>query len=171
MKNILNSNTDKLSLKKIDWQKIQLDMKDKFGSAIYESWLRKIDFVEEFKNYILISVSTRFIRDWIASRYLDQILQIVKLNNKDISRIEFTISEKKENNVNDQKTLRKTNGEAHINQNVSFIKDSFLQYNRIDPNKNFDNFILGQVINWLLKLPKKYLKIWHGIIHYIYMAV
>ena len=141
MKNILNSNTDKLSLKKIDWQKIQSDMKDKFGSAIYESWLRKIDFVEEFRNYILISVSTRFIRDWIASRYLDQILQIVKLSNKDISRIEFTISEKKENNADDQKTLRKTNGEVHVNQNVSFIKDSFLQYNRIDPNKRFENFI------------------------------
>ena len=155
MKNILNSNTDKLSLKKIDWQKIQSDMKDKFGSAIYESWLRKIDFVEEFRNYILISVSTRFIRDWIASRYLDQILQIVKLNNKDISRIEFTISEKKENNANDQKTLRKSNGESHINQNVSFIKDSFLQYNRIDPNKNFDNFILGPSNKLAFEASKK----------------
>jgi chromosomal replication initiator protein len=29
------------------------------------------------------------------------------------------------------------------NQNVSFIKDTYLQYNRIDPNKRFDNFITG----------------------------
>ena len=29
------------------------------------------------------------------------------------------------------------------NENVSFIKDTYLQYNRIDPNKNFDNFITG----------------------------
>ena len=27
--------------------------------------------------------------------------------------------------------------------NISFIKDSFFQYNRIDPNKNFENFIIG----------------------------
>ena len=27
--------------------------------------------------------------------------------------------------------------------NVSFIKDFFFQYNRIDPNRNFDNFITG----------------------------
>ena len=40
--------------------------------------LKKLDFVEEFNNYLLLSVSTRFIRDWITSRYLDQILQIVK---------------------------------------------------------------------------------------------
>ena len=29
------------------------------------------------------------------------------------------------------------------NDNISFIKDSYLQYNRIDPNKNFENFITG----------------------------
>ena len=57
-------------------------MKNKFGNDIYESWLRKISFVEEFDNYILLSVSTPFIRDWITSRYLDQILQIVKSHKK-----------------------------------------------------------------------------------------
>ena len=30
-----------------------------------------------------------------------------------------------------------------VSENVSFIKDSYLQYNRIDPNKRFDNFIVG----------------------------
>ena len=69
-------------------------MKNKLGSDIYESWLRKIDFVEEMSNYILLSVSTRFIRDWITSRYLDQILQVVKIYKKDLTRIEFKIVEK-----------------------------------------------------------------------------
>ena len=64
-------------------------MRNKFGSDIYESWLKKIDFIDEFKNYLLISVSTRFIRDWIASRYIDQILQIIRVHNKEIGRIEF----------------------------------------------------------------------------------
>ena len=58
-------------------------MKSKLGLEIYESWL-KINFVEEFKGYILLSVPTRFIRDWITSRYLDQILQITKNYKKDI---------------------------------------------------------------------------------------
>ena len=49
-------------------------MKKKLGLDIYESWLKKIDFVEEINNYVLLSVPTRFIRDWITSRYLDQIL-------------------------------------------------------------------------------------------------
>ena len=70
MKNILNKKPENFSIKKIEWGKIQQDMKEKLGNDIYESWLKKIDFVDEFSNYILISVSTRFIRDWITSRYL-----------------------------------------------------------------------------------------------------
>ena len=43
-------------------------MKDKLGSEVYESWLKKISFLEEFSNYILLSVTTRFIKDRITSR-------------------------------------------------------------------------------------------------------
>ena len=122
----------------IDWTVIQKDMKNKLGSDIYESWLKKIDFVEELNNYILLSVSTRFIRDWITSRYLDQILQIVKIYKKDLTRIEFKIIEK---SLKDE-TEENTNN-IERSENVSFIKDTYLQYNRIDPNKRFDNFITG----------------------------
>ena len=95
MKNILNQNSKENLSNKIDWKVVQLEMKSKFGLDIYESWLKKIDFVDEFTNYILLSVSTRFIRDWITSRYLDQIFQIVKVYKKDIRRIEFLVSENK----------------------------------------------------------------------------
>ena len=74
-------------------------MKNKFGKDIFESWLKKIEFVNEFKDYILISVSTRFIRDWITSRYLDQILQIVKFYKKNVNRIEFLIHDTKNNKI------------------------------------------------------------------------
>jgi len=143
MKNNLNQNSESFSTKKIDWNNIQLDMKEKFGKDIYESWLRKIDFIDEFKNYILISVTTRFIRDWITSRYLDQILQIVKSYNKQISRIEFSIIQNKNLDFENNKNVTNINNQDTHKKNISFIEDSFLQYNRIDPNKNFENFILG----------------------------
>ena len=151
MKNILNKKQDNFSLKKLEWKKIQLDMREKLGNDIYESWLKKIDFVEEFNNYILISVSTRFIRDWITSRYLDQILQIVKIHKKEISRIEFAIHEQKKEMIN----LNNKIEEKNDNKNVSFIKDSLFQYNRIDPNKNFENFIIGQSNKLAFEASKK----------------
>ena len=143
MKNNLNQNSESFSTKKIDWNNIQLDMKEKFGKDIYESWLRKINFIDEFKNYILISVTTRFIRDWVTSRYLDQILQIIKSYNKQISRIEFSINQNNNVDFENNKNLTNINNQDSYKKNISFIEHSFLQYNRIDPNKNFENFILG----------------------------
>ena len=140
-KNTLNKNTENFALTRLDWTIIQADMKNKLGNDIYESWLRKINFVEELKNYVLLSVSTRFIRDWITSRYLDQILQIIKVYKKDINRIELKINEKKDEDTN--QIFRKQINSSSVNENVSFIKDTYLQYNRIDPNKKFDNFIIG----------------------------
>ncbi len=134
---IINKDLNNQSL---NWIKIQDEMKDKLGSDVYESWLKKINFLEEFNNYILLSVPTRFIRDWITSRYLDQILQLVKQYKKNIVRIEFKILDIKANK-NDEKQATKETFE--IRENVSFIKDSYLQYNRIDPNKNFNNFFTG----------------------------
>lgn len=139
-------NTKNLYNKKQDpknfWEKIQNEMVNKFGKDIFDSWLRKIKFEEEFNNYILLSVPTRFIRDWITSRYLDQILQIVKGIKKEIDRIEISIDE----NVNQDRKIHQSNGDFENileKNNVSFIKDFFFQYNRIDPNKNFENFIIG----------------------------
>jgi chromosomal replication initiator protein len=138
MNNTITNNN--LKHQHLDWNVIQSQMKDKLGLEIYESWLKKINFVEEFNNYILLTVPTRFIRDWITSRYLDQILQIIRNYKKDIIRIEFKIVEQKII-IDDEKREDIQNFENK--ENVSFIKDSYLQYNRIDPNKRFDNFLTG----------------------------
>ena len=136
--NNISQNLKNTSSDALDWAIVQKDMKNKLGSDIYESWLRKIDFVEEMSNYILLSVSTRFIRDWITSRYLDQILQVVKVYKKDLTRIEFKIAKKNSDSDFENNVQLSAN-----NENVSFIKDTYLQYSRIDPNKRFDNFITG----------------------------
>ncbi len=139
MKNNSPANSVENIDKKIRWQDVQNSFKEKFGVEIYESWLKKIDFIEEYQNYISLSVSTRFIRDWITSRYLDQILQIVKKFKKEIIRIEFVILK-----TSEDKSFNKVvqNGKDKF-ENISFIKDTYLQYNRIDPNKTFENFIIG----------------------------
>ena len=109
---------------------------NKARKSRYKNALKKIVFVEEFNNYILLSVPTRFIRDWITSRYLDQILQSIKIHKKEIIRIEFKIidqNRKKDvQNIDGANSFEKPNT---FNENISFIKDSYLQYNRIDPNK------------------------------------
>jgi chromosomal replication initiator protein len=152
-KNILNKNTENFTSTKLDWSIIQAEMRNKLGNDVYESWLKKISFVEELKNYVLLSVSTRFIRDWITSRYLDQILQIIKIYKKDINRIELKINEKKDENIN-QISQREISS-LNENGNVAFIKDTYLQYNTIDSNKKFENFIIGSSNKLAFEASKK----------------
>ena len=135
--NNTNNNLNNLKSESFNWSLIQSEMINKLGKDIYESWLKKIELVDEFNNYLILSVPTRFIRDWITSRYLDQILQIVKSFKKEIIRLEIKIIEK------DIK-VKLDNSKFDISnerKNISFLKDSHLQFNRIDPNKRFDNFI------------------------------
>ena len=152
-KNILNKNTENFTSTKLDWSIIQAEMRNKLGNEVYESWLKKICFVEELKNYVLLSVSTRFIRDWITSRYLDQILQIIKIYKKDINRVELKINEKKDENIN-QISQREISS-LNENGNVAFIKDTYLQYNTIDSNKKFENFIIGSSNKLAFEASKK----------------
>ena len=150
--NLQNSNT--LEDKKIDWNAVQSTMKQKLGQDIFDSWLKKMELIQEFNNYVMISVSTRFIRDWITSRYLDQILQIIKEFKKSIIRIEFVIEDKNQKSKSFDHKLEENNKNS-IKDNVSFIKESFLQYNRIDPNKNFNNFVTGPTNKLAFEASKK----------------
>ena len=160
MKNNLNVNIDK----NFNWEIIQKELRKQFGNEIYESWLKKIIFEEKFSNYILVSVTTRFLRDWIVSRYLDQILKIIKNFNKEIIRVEFKIDNKqnKDNNIHEKQNDTK----------ISFIKDSFLQYNRIDQNKSFNNFVIGTSNKLAFEASKKVCeKISHYNPLYLYAGV
>ena len=160
MNNNLNVNIDK----NFSWEAIQKELRHQFGNEIFESWLKKIVFEEKFTNYILVSVSTRFIRDWIVSRYLDQILGIIKKFNKEIIRVEFKIENKVNNN--------KREIEFGSDSKVSFIRDSFLQYNRIDQNKSFENFVIGQSNKLAFEASKKVSeKIAHYNPFYLYSGV
>ena len=160
MKNNLNANVDK----NFDWELIQKELRHQFGNEIFESWLKKIVFKEKFTNYILVSVSTRFIRDWIVSRYLDQILSTIKKLNKEIIRVEFKIENKID--INQNKIDRTSENK------ISFINDSFLQYSRIDQNKSFKNFVIGESNKLAFEASKKVSeKISHYNPFYLYSGV
>ncbi len=153
MKNSLNQNLNQQKIEELNWKLIQEDFKLKFGKDVFESWLKKMDLLETKSDNLIITVPTRFIRDWITSRYLDNVIQIIKSHNKSINRIEFKINSISKNEL---EIDNQTNPNKNINNaNITFIKDTFIQYNRIDPNKNFDNFIVGPSNSLAYEASKK----------------
>ena len=80
----------------LNWNEILEKSKKTFGSDIYESWIKNVNLNKEFNHYVILSVPTRFVRDWIVSRYADKILDIIKTSKKSIQRIEFLIEDYQE---------------------------------------------------------------------------
>ena len=77
----------------LQWDKVQENLKGTLGSQIYTSWLKNIKLLKEYNHYVILLAPTRFVRDWIVSRYADKILDLIKLYKKSIQRIEFLIEE------------------------------------------------------------------------------
>ncbi len=133
--------------KTLNWSDIQDSLKKNFGNEIYNSWLQKISLVKEYNDYLILGVPTRFFRDWIVSRYLDKILEQVKSFKLSLTRIEFKIVE--ENKQNEEI--------IKIDQisKVAEIKDSILNYNRLNPNLCFNSFIKGKSNEIALSYSRK----------------
>ena len=131
----------------LNWNEIQDSFKKTFGTEIYSSWLQKISLVKEYNDYLVLSVPTRFFRDWIVSRYLDKILEQVKNSKLSLNRIEFKI-------IEENKQAQEFVKIDELNK-VTEIKDSILNYNRLNPNLNFDSFIQGKSNDIALSYSKK----------------
>ena len=131
----------------LNWQEVQTAFKKTFGVEVYDSWLQKIALVKEYNDFLILGVPTRFFRDWIVSRYLDKILEQVRNFKLSINRVEFTIIEENKQN---QELLK-----IHEINKVTEIKDSILNYNRLNPNLSFENFIQGKSNDIALSYSRK----------------
>ena len=93
----LSKKTSEIALSKeenlINWAEVLNKFQITFGNDIYESWLKNVNLNKEFNHYIILSAPTRFVRDWIVSRYADKILDEIRIFKKSIQRLEFLIEE------------------------------------------------------------------------------
>ena len=119
----------------LNWNEVLKNFKTTFGNDVYESWLKNINLKKEFNHYVVLTAPTRFVRDWIVSRYADKMLDIIKTFKKSIQRIEFFIEESKEKS--DKIDFRR-------DSQISSIENSLLNYNRFNLNNSFDHFMVGE---------------------------
>ena len=120
----------------LNWNIVQEGFRKTFGSEIYSSWLKNVSLITEYNHYVILGVQTRFIRDWITSRYADKILSELKKFKLSIDRIEFKIIGEKLEGI-----AVSTKSE---DRKISDIKDGVLNYNRLNPNLSFENFVVGK---------------------------
>jgi len=139
MTEILSKQNSNITLAKeenlLNWNQVLDEFKKTFGKDVYESWIKNINLKTEYNHYVILSAPTRFVRDWIVSRYADKILDIIKKFKQSIQRIEFFIEENLEKSEKSILSKRKQ---------ITSIESSLLNYNRFNSNNRFDNFMVGE---------------------------
>ena len=119
----------------LNWNKVLEEFRRAFGNDIFESWIKNIHLKKEFNHYVILSAPTRFVRDWIVSRYVDKILDIIKTFKTSIERIEFLVEQTQE---------QSTKSDINSKEQVTLIENSLSNYNRFNSNNKFDNFMVGE---------------------------
>ena len=125
-----------------NWEKIKKKIISFYGEVVFRSWFRSVHFSCYDGGVIFLTASSRFIRDWIKTNYLDFVLKSWRELDKRIINIDLIVGEPKKsiknlNNTDDTNHFYKnTIIEAHVESNIS-SKNPF--YNVIIDTQNTRN--------------------------------
>ncbi|MDV7340753.1 chromosomal replication initiator protein DnaA [Terasakiella sp. A23] len=74
-----------------DWAQVCSHMRDEIGDAAFDSWFKPMSVRSVDAGVATISVPTRFMRDWVANNYLEQIRGLWCAINKQIINVEISV--------------------------------------------------------------------------------
>jgi chromosomal replication initiator protein len=74
-----------------EWARVRGRLKAEYGEATYRSWLKGLTLREQNGAVVRVSVTTRFVRDWVANNYADRIAAIWHQLNPAVNRIEVSV--------------------------------------------------------------------------------
>jgi chromosomal replication initiator protein len=115
----------------IAWKKIQNCLYNLYGEATYNSWLSTLRFVSSKNGEILLSVSTRFIKEWITVHYMEKILSLWQNEDSSICSIDTQVTEEKNPHYSNTAPKNREENNHHLGS-------------PLDSRFTFDNFVVGK---------------------------
>lgn len=73
------------------WERVKARLKASYGEATFKSWLGSMQFHACDARQLYIYVPTRFIRDWIASHYMEDIARFWKMDDATLLTVNVTV--------------------------------------------------------------------------------
>lgn len=133
------------------WEVIKTRLKAIYGEAIYKSWIQHIDFVSKAGSQVILSVPSRFTRDWISNHYLRKIESLWKEEADKVLRVELVIQKpaSKPKAASDQASQPKSvSGTDVSGQNITSLTEMDTEdevfSSQLDRRFTFDNFVVGK---------------------------
>ncbi len=135
------------------WDTVLEKLRQTYGDTIFKSWLKPLSFVGIKNGEALISVPTRFMRDWISAHYLPAITQFLEREEATITKVELIVRPREpqivkprpqETVVESQAEMKHEASSTPIRVNESAVSSMERIGAPLDPRFTFDNFVVGK---------------------------
>ncbi len=121
------------------WDKVYARMRDEFGEAIFRSWLKPMALQAAYHGTLEVSVPTRFMKDWIATHYVDRIRQMCEEENNEVKRLEIVVVHGHSNDPVEVEATPKA-----VKANVNELAEKLDMSSPLDPRFKFETFVVGK---------------------------
>jgi chromosomal replication initiator protein len=135
-----------------EWGRILGQLKEEVGETAYRSWLQDIAVERVEAGEAVLTVQTRFLRNWIATHYSDRLLALWRAENPAVNRVSVIVEPKLAASARKGSREVQANGELpaaplglsetppapEIGEEKGQLSGS------LDPRFTFENFIVGK---------------------------
>lgn len=134
-----------------DWEVIAPRLQSIYGDAVYKNWLQHLRFEEFSGGRVTLSVPTRFMREWIATHYLDALRQCWQEKHSRVLDVEVMVRSGEPSPVIAQampapeEPLRSNPASPYLVKYTTESSEAMLAIGApLDPRFTFDNFVVGK---------------------------
>ena len=134
-----------------EWIRVLGQMKSEIGEDAFRNWLRPMSLERVDDGHATIAAPTRFLRDWVATHYLDRLLSLWRTDNERMTRVSIVVAMAQRHRNEDHRLDDAK--EAEIiplpplpaePAAVIDIADDKAQYLALDQRFVFENFVVGK---------------------------
>ena len=74
-----------------EWERIKARLRVELGEDVFTSWFARVEFEAQDDGTVFLSVPTRFLKNWLQSRYRDRLMVLFGESFGAIKQIEFSV--------------------------------------------------------------------------------
>jgi len=125
------------------WQAILGSLEISLSKANFNTWFKNTSVLERGENHIIIGVPSAFNRDWIATKYHQEMLKALKRIAPEIKEIKYQLGSISEGTSSGASGKPGEKQEA-FRQTQTYKKPSFQSNNGLNPKYLLEAFIIGK---------------------------
>lgn len=76
-----------------EWGKVRVELKKAYDKEIYDKWLSKIELAHSYEEEVIMSLPTKFLRDWVKKEYMSTIKELWLGQGTEIKRVSIICEE------------------------------------------------------------------------------